>query len=47
MKLIGAVRDLVSKVHVAYLRRKILSRQLEGLVDPEFLDRALAGERKS
>ena len=45
MRIIAAVRDLVLSIHNAHLRRKVLNRKLQGLTDPTFLDRALAGEK--
>lgn len=47
MRFVEWVEDLLDRMAIAYLRRKVLHRKLEGLTDPTFLDRALAGEEKA
>lgn len=47
MRVVAWIKDVLDRVEVAYLRRKILNRKLEGLTDPTFLDRALAGEEEA
>lgn len=46
MKVIRKIQDLVDRIYVEYMRRKILNNKLEGLTDPTFLDQALAGEKE-
>lgn len=46
MKLMAWIEDVLDRMAVAYLRRKVLYRKLDGLTDPTFLDRALAGEEE-
>ncbi len=41
------IEGIMDRLAVAYLRRKVLDRKLEGLTDPTFLDRAVAGEKET
>jgi hypothetical protein len=41
------IEELVDRMAIAYLRRKVLDRKLESLTDPTFLDRAIAGEKEA
>lgn len=46
MKYLYKVQDIFTRLHLAYLRRKVLSQKLNALTDPTFLDRAIEGERR-
>lgn len=45
MRVLTKIRDFIDSLQVAYMRRKVLNRKLEGLTDHGFLDRALSGEK--
>lgn len=46
MKVVVKIRDFIVRLQIAYMRRKVLNRNLEGLIDHGFLDRAMSGEKK-
>lgn len=46
MKIINLIRDAVDSIIVAYMKQRVLSRKLDSLTDPTFLDRATAGEKE-
>ena len=44
--LLHKIRELVDRLHIAYLHRQILRSKLEELTDPTFLDRAIIKEEE-